>query len=84
MHASPWRVMRILGSLGYQIPVTPAGLRYVLSMQFGVVQIILNGFENSILSELKFYQEIILGPEIILVRGLVQLVPAVAYYFCLN
>ena len=27
MNASPWRVMRILGSLGYQIPVTPAGLR---------------------------------------------------------
>ena len=26
----------------------------------------------------------ILGPEIILVRGLVKLVPAVAYHFCLN
>ena len=27
VNANPWRVMRILGSLGYQIPVTPAGLR---------------------------------------------------------
>ena len=27
VNANPWRLMRILGSLGYQIPVTPAGLR---------------------------------------------------------
>ena len=30
------------------------------------------------------YLVIVLGPEIILVRGLVKLVPAVAYHFCLN
>jgi len=35
VHASPWRVMRILGSLGYQIPVTPAGLRIKLSTREG-------------------------------------------------